>query len=88
MKVTLSVDVDGLAEALKQARLSSSKSPTEIAFLAGMSVANLYRIESEDNKSIPLETLESLSDVLGVDLVGDVIVALRDFIEAKYGDNG
>lgn len=32
-----------------------------------MSVPNLYRIESEDTKSIPRDTLQRLGEALGVD---------------------
>ncbi|MEM8940470.1 MAG: helix-turn-helix transcriptional regulator, partial [Bacteroidota bacterium] len=41
--------------------------PTWVAAHAGMSVANLYRIEGEDAKSLPHETLKKLSAAIGVD---------------------
>ena len=55
---------------------SSGKSPTAIAALAEMSVANLYRIMSEETKSIPRETLKRLSGVLGTDFDAEVKAAL------------
>jgi len=45
--------------------------------MAEMSVGNLYRIESEDTKSIPRETLKRLSGVLGVDFDAEVKAALQ-----------
>jgi DNA-binding Xre family transcriptional regulator len=50
--------------------------PTQLAALAGMSSANLYRIESETTKSIPRETLKALGDALEVDLDQEVKAAL------------
>jgi transcriptional regulator with XRE-family HTH domain len=67
MQVTLSVEVPNLGAILKDAREKSKKSPTTIAALAGMSVANLYRIESEDTKSIPWDTLKRLGEALSID---------------------
>jgi transcriptional regulator with XRE-family HTH domain len=54
---------------------------TAIAAMAEMSVANLYRIMSEETKSIPRETLRRLSEVLGVDFDGAVKQALLSEIE-------
>lgn len=76
MQVTLSVDVPHLGDRIKVAVDGSGKSPTTIAALAGMSVANLYRIMSEETKSVPRETLKRLSDVLLVDFDADVKAAL------------
>ncbi|HEY9806599.1 MAG TPA: helix-turn-helix transcriptional regulator [Candidatus Obscuribacterales bacterium] len=81
MLVTLSVEVPHLGPRIKAAREASGKSPTAIAALAGMSVANLYRIESEDTKSIPRETLKRLSEALGVDFDAEVKAALLEAIQ-------
>lgn len=81
MQVTLSVDVPHLGERIKAAVEASGKTPTTVASLAEMSVANLYRIISEETKSVPRETLRRLSDVLGVDFDAEVKVALLQ--EAK-----
>jgi len=82
MQVTLSVDVPHLGERIKAAVESSGKSPTVIAAMAEMSVANLYRIMSEDTKSIPRVTLQRLSNVLEVDFDADVKSALAQELEA------
>ena len=47
MLVTLSVDIPGLGNRIRQLREAKSMSPTQLAALAGMSSANLYRIESQ-----------------------------------------
>jgi transcriptional regulator with XRE-family HTH domain len=84
MLVTLSVDVPGLGVRIRQLRETKNMSPTQLAALAGMSSANLYRIESESTKSIPRETLKALSEALQVDLDEQVKAAL---VKALAGDN-
>ncbi len=81
MQVTLTVDLPGLGARIKQAREARGLPPTQIAAMAGMSVANLYRIESEDAKSLPRETLSRLSEVLGVDFDIEVKAALQKEVE-------
>ena len=76
MQVTLSVEIPHLGPKIKAAVDSSGKSPTTIAALAEMSVANLYRIMSEETKSIPRDTLKRLANVLGIDFDADVKAAL------------
>lgn len=76
MLVTLSVDVPGLGVRIRQLREAKNMSPTQLAALAGMSSANLYRIESESTKSIPRETLKALGEALKVDLDEEVKAAL------------
>ena len=85
MQVTLSVEVPHLGPRIRAAREASGKSPTTIAALAGMSVANLYRIESEDTKSIPRETLKRLSATLGVDFDAEVRMALQQQMSQESG---
>lgn len=82
MQVTLSVDVPHLGERIKAAVEASGKTPTTVASLAEMSVANLYRIISEETKSVPRETLKRLSDVLGVDFDAEVKVALLQEVQS------
>jgi transcriptional regulator with XRE-family HTH domain len=76
MLVTLSVDIPGLGKRIKEIREAKNMTPTQLAALAGMSSANLYRIESETTKSIPRETLKALGDALEVDLDREVKAAL------------
>jgi transcriptional regulator with XRE-family HTH domain len=77
MQVTLSVEVPELGSRIKAAREKSGQSPTKVAALADMSVANLYRIESEDTKSIPWDTLKRLGEALGEDFDAEVKAALK-----------
>ncbi|MFZ4677721.1 MAG: helix-turn-helix domain-containing protein [Nodosilinea sp.] len=83
MLVTLSVDVPQLGTRIKAAREKSGKSPTAIAAMAEMSVGNLYRIESEDTKSIPWETLKRLGRALGEDFDTEVKAALKAISEPE-----
>lgn len=76
MLVTLSIDIPGLGMRIRQLREAKNMSPTQLAALAGMSSANLYRIESESTKSIPRETLKALGEALKVDLDEEVKAAL------------
>lgn len=66
MKVVRVVDVPGLGAQIKAARESDSRPITELAYLAGMSAANWYRIEKEDTKELPEETLRRIEAALGV----------------------
>lgn len=61
----LGVDVPGLGEKIRQARLSDRRSLKEICDLVGMSTMNWYRIEKE-KQSLPLEQLRKIEAVLGV----------------------
>jgi transcriptional regulator with XRE-family HTH domain len=63
----ISIEVVGLGEKIKQARMRDPRSLKAICDRAGMSSTNWYRIE-EEKQSIPLETLRKIEDVLGVDL--------------------
>ena len=83
MQVTLSVDVPDLGARIRTAVDASGKSPTSVADLADMSVANLYRIMAEETKSIPRETLKRLSDVLGIDFDADVKQAIVEQLDLK-----
>ena len=76
MLVTLSVEVPNLGNRIKEIREEKKMSPTQLAALAGMSSANLYRIESETSKSIPRETLKAISTALETDLDREVKAAL------------
>ena len=78
MQVTLSVDVPNLGQRIKAARERRGLPPTKVAALADMSVANLYRIESEDTKSIPWDTLKRLGAALGEDFDTEVKAALKE----------
>ena len=83
MLVTLSVEIPNLGSRIKQIREEKKMTPTQLAALAGMSSANLYRIESETTKSVPRDTLKALGEALGVDLDEEVKSALRIEVSQK-----
>ncbi|ESA38470.1 xre family transcriptional regulator [Leptolyngbya sp. Heron Island J] len=73
MKVRKDVDFPGLGGRIKEAReelqrqqLPERLSVAKIATDAGMTPANWYKIENEDTKVLPLETLREIERVLGV----------------------
>lgn len=68
MKVMIEVDIPGLGAALKRRREEKRLTPTFVAAAVGMTAANLYRIEGEENKSIPFKTLKELAKILEIDL--------------------
>lgn len=82
MLVKIGVEVPHLSARIKAAVDASSKSPTVIAGMSGMSVANLYRIMNKDAKSIPRDTLRRLSEVLEVDFDADVRSAMLSELES------
>lgn len=68
MRVTFSKDFPGLGERIKEYRLLSSKSITQLAAEAGISVPHWNRIENEKVQDLPLLTLRGIEKALGVDL--------------------
>ena len=73
MKVRKDIDFPGLGLRIKEAREKlqddhpEKLSVTKIAANAGMTSANWYKIENEETKVLPLETLRQIEKVLGVD---------------------
>lgn len=70
MKVrkTIDIEVPDLAERIAKARRDCDLPMTQLAAKAGMSTANWYRLERGESKVVPLETLRSIEQALGVDL--------------------
>lgn len=77
VKVRLTVDIPRFGERLKEIRLAKNLSPAQVAVSSEMSVANLYRIESESIKEMPVETLQRLGDALGEDFSLEIWEALQ-----------
>ncbi len=65
MKVQIEIEIENLGEMLRKAR--GEKEPTPVAYKLGMTTSNLYRIESEGNKSIPFERLKGMALMYGAD---------------------
>ncbi len=68
VRKTVDKAFDGLGAKIKKAREADQRPLTVICAETGMSAANWYRIESEEVKALPLETLRSIERVLGIDL--------------------
>lgn len=66
-KVT-DIKVPGLGEKIKEARLTDRRSLAEICRQIPMSAVNWYKIESEETKALPIETLRRIEEVLKIDL--------------------
>jgi transcriptional regulator with XRE-family HTH domain len=58
----------GLGARIKQAREADPRSLVQICAAIDMTPANWYKIENEETKVLPLETLRKVEQVLGVDL--------------------
>ena len=60
--------VPELGKKIKEARLSDKRSLAQICREISMSPVNWYKIESEETKALPIETLRRIEQVLGIDL--------------------
>ncbi|MEM7713165.1 MAG: helix-turn-helix transcriptional regulator [Cyanobacteria bacterium P01_A01_bin.68] len=69
MKVrkVIEIEVPKLGDRIRQARETDSRSLAEICRQMPMSTMNWYRIEAEETKALPVETLKRIEEVLGVD---------------------
>lgn len=68
MKVrkVIEIEVTKLGDRIRQAREADSRSLAEICRQMPMSTMNWYRIEAEETKALPIETLQRIEEVLGV----------------------
>jgi hypothetical protein len=64
----IEVEVPGLGQRIKRARKMDPRPLTYLAAAAEMTTANWYAIEAEDIKSLPVETLRKIEQVLEIDL--------------------
>ena len=67
MKITIEVDISNIGETLEQARKSRCFSQTKTAAEAEMSQTHLHRIEKEEVKSVPFQTLLKIARAVGID---------------------
>ena len=69
MKITktIAIQVPGIGEKIKYARLRSPFSLAEICRQINMSTQNWYRIEREE-QSVPIKTLRKMEKILEIDL--------------------
>lgn len=69
MKVRKVIDIEvaNLGDRIRQAREADRRSLAEICRQIPMTTMNWYRIETEETKALPVETLRRMEEVLGVD---------------------
>ncbi|MBD2295075.1 helix-turn-helix transcriptional regulator [Trichormus sp. NMC-1] len=69
MKVrrTIDIEIPGLGKRIRQAREADRRSLAEICRQIPMTTMNWYKIESEETKALPIETLQRIEEVLNVD---------------------
>lgn len=82
VKLIIEVDLPNLSEAIKAQIEANETSVNQVAFEAGMTPANLYRILSEENKGLPVETLRRIAGAIGSslpDLTGEWIANIPGF---------
>jgi ribosome-binding protein aMBF1 (putative translation factor) len=60
-------EVPNLGARIKEARETDSRSLAEICRQIPMTPMNWYKIEAEETKALPIETLRRIEEVLGVD---------------------
>ena len=77
IEVTTYYEFENLCERIKKARKESPKTMTELAAQAGMSASNWYRIESDQVKRLPMETLRAMERALEVTLI-EPLESIRD----------
>jgi ribosome-binding protein aMBF1 (putative translation factor) len=70
MKITktISVEVKGIGEKIKQARKGDSRTTKDICIELGMCPSNLFRIEKERYEACDIEVLRRIERVLNIDL--------------------
>lgn len=89
MKIIIEVEAVGVGSALKAAREDAKISLTVAGDRSGMSGANFNRIENEDNKGVPIQTLVRAANAVGLDLtlvLGDWIKYIPDIEIGEAGD--
>jgi transcriptional regulator with XRE-family HTH domain len=67
VKKVLEIEVPDLGSRIRKAREADSRSLAEICRQVPMTTMNWYRIEAEETKALPIETLKRMEEVLGVD---------------------
>lgn len=58
----------GLGDKIRRARKLDKRSLRQITEEVGMTPMNWYKIEKEETKTLPVETLKRIEEVLGVNL--------------------
>ncbi len=67
IRKTIDKEIPNLADKIKEARVKDKRSLVKICQEMGMTPMNWYRIEKAETKTVPLETLKRIEEVLGID---------------------
>lgn len=67
IRKTIDIEVPGIGEKIKEARERDRRSLAQICREIPMSQMNWYKIEAEETKALPIETLRRIEEILGVD---------------------
>ena len=69
MKVrkTIDIEIPSLGDKIREAREKDGRSLAEICRQIPMTTMNWYKIEAEETKALPIETLRRIEEVLGID---------------------
>lgn len=70
MKVRFDRDFPGLGQRIKDARAEADLSVQDVAAKTGISPSQINRIQNEEVKVVPSETIKKIGDAIGVDLLG------------------
>jgi transcriptional regulator with XRE-family HTH domain len=66
VKIIIEVTIPQIGDRIREARKSLNISQTKAAAEADMSQANLNRIETEEAKGVPFETLMKIAEAIGI----------------------
>jgi transcriptional regulator with XRE-family HTH domain len=91
MKVTIEVEVVGVGAVLREARSALRISQAAAGMRMGQTGSNFFRLENEEHKSVPLETLRQAFEAVGLDLVqclGEWVVQIPDTVTVKQSMKG
>lgn len=69
---TVSVEIDGIGEKIKQARKADPRTTKQICEELGMCHSNLFRIENERYEATDIEVIRKIEKVLNIDLEIDL----------------
>ena len=67
VKIIIEVELPSIGNTLREQRKSLDLSQTKVAASSDMSQANLNRIETEEAKGVPFDTLMRIADSIQID---------------------
>ncbi len=67
MKIIIEIEIPSIGDTLREQRKSLDLSQTKVAANSDMSQANLNRIETEEAKGVPFDTLMRIANSIKID---------------------